>query len=309
MSIKPSNRKGFHILLGSCALFVVGYSLIQSQETAPSSVPYASTASMSSTAPSTVPSASGKVIHLAMPQQTAQGFIEEARGYHTYCLHQVLDTDPEGKALLELFNERVGYALITGPKKLVVDQTEGNTKNVMIIVSSRRERAQNGFPIVGNWEYQDALRAIFAPLTTDYSVPWTGARLAHELMHAQHYLAGTMPKHPTDEQMLAEELRANRFELRLIDRTTKGEYLRQIDAWLASQTHVPDAPKEWYRKPDEALYQSLQKLFPESLSVDEAASRRGSLMATLNIRLGEKKGLSDDTISHWMDTDLFHPHN
>ena len=312
MTIYAKERFARNLLVGSCVLLLVGVCVVLSKQSAPTPGPYdihvtdVSAAAPSST-PSTSPSASGTVIHLAMPQQTGEDFVRESNGFHSMCLHQVLDKDPEGRELLELFKDRVGYALIIGPKKLARVQPSYLPTAVWIVVSTKVERIPNGFPIYGNWEYQNAMHALFAPLDTEFSQPWAGARLAHELLHAQHYLSGVMPARPSDEQLLLEEVRGNRLELRLLDRTTGGKYLNQIDAWLATQAHLPDAPREWYRAPDETLFQSLQQLFPKSLSENETATRRGSLMSSLNLRLGERKGLNDAAIASSQHVDRIRP--
>lgn len=302
-SFKPTP---LHAIAFSLIAGLAGYVYLQVKTTTtPPSTPSNTTSaqsSISSTSSEGVPSVPTAVSLL-------KDLSAKARVQHTRCLNLVLKEDPEGPALLDLFNEHTGYALISGPEQLAFDLTEANTKQVMIVVSSRRERTLNRFPAGANWFYEDARRAIYAPPLADYSDLWTGVRLAQQLMFARDYLAGSVPRNPTDDQLQAEGLHANRFEAHLLDHWTKGEYLKQIDAWLASEAQTPDAPTAWYRKPDEALYQSLQKLFPESLSRDESASRHGSLIATLNFRLGEKKGLSDAVIANSMNASLFHSHN
>ncbi|MFA6446734.1 MAG: hypothetical protein WCW31_00565, partial [Patescibacteria group bacterium] len=106
-----------------------------------------------------------------------------ARAYHLRSLKMAVAGDPEGDALIRVFESRMFYGTIVGPTRLSFDLGEAQTRSVMVIVASQEQRTANGYQSAGNWQYLHDLRAIFAPLTEDYTELWAGVRLAHEISH------------------------------------------------------------------------------------------------------------------------------
>lgn len=216
-----------------------------------------------------------------------------ARAYHLRSLKLVAAGDPEGERLIALFERVVFYGTIVRPGRLSYDLNEGRTHSVMVIVASQEQRVANGYQSAANWQYIHEVRIIFTPLIEDYTELWAGIRLAHEVSHVATRMEGTVPEKPTDRQLHDEEIRAHRFETRLVDRWTHGEYLKRIDAWLDAQPNLPDAPRAWFEHPDRELIRTLQPLFPDSLGVHEDATRNGSLLFVLNDRLAKRRNLND----------------
>lgn len=244
--------------------------------------------------------------------KNAKSFAEE-RAYHLRSLELALGNQSGGRRIMQYYKERIGYAAITAPETLGFNPIEMQTKEVKIIVSSLAVRRQNGFPVLANWQHEHTQQLIFAPPISEYTEIWAGFRLAHEISHALAYSSGIMPPDPTDFQMQLDEVRANRLEHELIDGYSKGEYFRQIDAFLSSQTRLPNAPQEWYLEPDEALARQLDHLFPPSRGIHENATREGSLLLAMNERLAKLLGVSDRDLAksfnakHFKDT-LFRAH-
>lgn len=232
--------------------------------------------------------------------------IDKAKTFHLASLERVAKGDPEGDALIDFYRAQTFYGTITGPGTFGFNVVEARVKSVMIIVASEAERRKNGFPTAANWQYLDVMRMVFTPQLADYSEVWAGIRLVHELSHARRYVTGVVPRKPSPEQERLEEIRAHRLEVRLTDRSTKGSYLNVLDAWLENRRTLPDAPKEWFRAPDEELYQGLQSMFPPAKSVHEDATRRGSLMFAMNERLAAKKRLDDDALGRFFNDEMFH---
>lgn len=234
--------------------------------------------------------------------------IATARKYHLRSLELAAAGHPEGDPIIRYYKEHIGYASILGPEQLGFNPIEAQTKEVMIVVSSFELRRKNRFPAVMNWQYENARRVIYAPPIENYTELWAGVRLAHEISHVLARRSGAMPENAPDLQWQKEEVRAHRFEHELLDGHTKGRYFAEIDAFITEDPGRPNAPTEWYRAPNETLFQRLQPLFSSSKGIHEDATRRGSLMVAMNERLAKKLGLSDEELAHAIDPKLSRPH-
>ncbi len=231
---------------------------------------------------------------LASQREKVVGAENVGRAYHLRCLKLAAAGDPEGDKLIQFYLQLVGYASIVGHARLSFSPIEAQTKSVMLVIASETERYDNGFQTAANWQYMREAKIIFTPKLNDYTELWTGVRLAHELSHAMLHVTNADPGTVTlDEYLRKDEIRAHRFELRLLDRATKGEYSKIIRAWLDSQKDLPAAPKKWFTAPSKSLYDSLQVLFQAAKSDNEIATRHGATMFAMNEALAKKKNLND----------------
>lgn len=229
---------------------------------------------------------------------------KEFQRTHRRCLTLALAGDPEQDKFVDFFDRNFFYGTITQPGSVGFDLTEGQSYGVMIVVASQEERAKNDFPSAANWQYNNQTQMLFTPPIKDYTDIWTGVRLAHELSHAMQYsLNGTMPKNPSDELLHLEEIRAHRFETRLLDQYTHGEYLKRINAWLDEQPELVPS-NGWFQGADEKIVARVRDLFPDPLSRQEIASRNGSLMFALNNRLAELRHVQDFPLNFTRDPNI-----
>lgn len=221
--------------------------------------------------------------------------LKVARDRHERSLSVALayQAHPESEKIL-LFHKSHSRYGVSVSGALLFDREE--EADVALIIVPQSARAQYALSSEGAWVHGPSLKRIYVPEASKWSEVFTGVKLAGELMRAMKVFEGEMSKESIGLQRRMEDVRISQFELRLLDQVTRGKYFSLIDAFLKTSQNLPDAPKTWYTKVDDSLFQQTQELFPLA-DADENTGRRTMLLHAMNARLAKKLKMKDEELA------------
>jgi hypothetical protein len=177
--------------------------------------------------------------------------VGEVRASQYALLRTIVGQDPEGLELLAFFDRHSRYGMLAGNGMLMGLPTvsvgevspDDDPMNFTVVVSTRREREQNGLTSVSPWEFEHSQALLFVPPDlSDLSEQAAGAIFAHELRHAYDHAHGLQPVEATRREVIEGERRAYSLEIRLLDLANEGRISSAIETILAGRTEWPAPP-------------------------------------------------------------------
>ncbi|MCC7522420.1 hypothetical protein IT407_01275 [Candidatus Uhrbacteria bacterium] len=178
--------------------------------------------------------------------------VNEIRRAQYALLRSIVDEDAEGRELLEFFGSYARYGILLGDGMMTdiptvpegMPSAEGDPMNFTVVVSTQRQRMENGINSISPWEFLHEHALLFVPPNwSDQSDQVAGAVFAHELRHAFDHARGIQPVRATPREVIEGELRAYSLEIRLLNLANAGRVDSVLGSIIASRTEWTEDPE------------------------------------------------------------------
>lgn len=233
--------------------------------------------------------------------------VRQRRAAVTEALRLAVGSDPEGLELLAFVREQARYVTLSERGRYLVDgrpdaevpiPDDGLVRGYFYIdVSDQAQRTRFGLGGESAFRYSPQRSTLFLPSPAMFTQLWFGVMYAHELRHAEDHLTGAERVEPGEhrgEEYMRGEARAHSLEIRLIDRVTRGDFVRQLDAILDAELPpgANDDPRIYIATA--AVQQRsvlLNRLFEPARTPTEWGHRLGSYAVALNFRFADRQAV------------------
>ncbi|MBI4281115.1 hypothetical protein HY628_02880 [Candidatus Uhrbacteria bacterium] len=202
-------------------------------------------------------------------------------------LASVVRDHTEGQRLLAMFDEQSHPLLFQGNRGYNLSkrpQTEYSF-SVTVLPDDQLRYLLGEFGRVFAAGYMAQIRTLFLN-AQPMSDCWRGFLLAHEMTHVWHHVVDQYPPQPfNSDAYILEEIRAFEFEFGVIDRWTKGQFLKTIDQ-AAKETNDSLILTD-------AILQKIDSLFPRAVNQDESGLRHDVYQLAVILRNSKQQPIQN----------------